>query len=259
MTTQLMRPGILVALKTTISGGVHYTRHDLENSGSFSKWETTKEMDDPKEYKRAVEVRGLAQRAILRLCIRTGFGLLCPLDNEAELDLAVAAARSLVDAFNVEAKHTMVTVNVVKGRIADNDEEALRALLGEATDLVERMDQGLAQADVASIREAANKARALVGIMDDEAAAPVNATIDAARKVAREIVKRVGVEGESTEKVIASINREAFDKARFSFLTVAESELEELPLIDVQRMAEIDAYRDENLVVKRPRKNGEAA
>lgn len=250
-TTQVMRPGILVALRTAVQGGVQYTRHDLEDDGTIARWETTREMADPEEHKRAQEVRGLAQTAVRRLCIVTTFGLLCPLAREEELDLAVAAARLVVDGWNATAEHTYVTVNVVKGRIADNDEEALRALLAEATDLVERMDRGLATADVAAIRDAASRARALVGIMDGETADRVSETLEAARKAAREIVKRVGVEGKTAEQAVAAINRDAFDKARFAFLDIAENELDALPAVDLQRMAEIEAYRQENLVPKR--------
>jgi hypothetical protein len=250
-TTQIMRPGILVALNTSVRGGVHYTRRDLENDGSVARWETTRQMEDPEEHKRAQEVRSLASSAIWRLCIHTTFGLLCPLEREEELDLAAAAARSAVDLWNAQASHTWVTVNVVKGRIADNDEEALRALLAEATDLVERMDQGLARADVSAIRAAASKARSLIEIMDEESGERISEAVEAARKAAREIVKRVGVEGQSAEEAVASINREAFDKARFAFLDIAESELDALPAVDVQRMAEIEAYRDEMLASRK--------
>lgn len=254
--TQVMRPGILVALKTSVSGGVHYTRHDIEaaSDGTVAKWETTREMEDPEEHKRASQTVLAVGGAISRLCIRTSFGLLCPLAREDELDLAIAAARVSVDLWNAEAMHTWITVNAVKGRIADNDEEAVRALLAEATDLVQRMDQGLAQADVKIIRDAASRARRLAGIMDDQTAGTVTAAVDAARKAASEIVKRVGVEGQRAEDVVATINREAFDKARFAFLDTAEVELGALPAVNVQRMAEIEAYRQDKMV----RTDGEA-
>lgn len=246
--TQVMRPGILVALKTSMNGGVQYTRRDLEEAkdGTLARWETERLMDDPAEHKLAQVTMSAASNAISRLCVRTGFGLLCPTDREDELDKAIAAARLTVDEWNLTASHTWISVNAVKGRIADNDEEAVRALLAEATELVRRMDDGLGRADVRMIREAANKARALVDIMGDDAGDKVTEAVKAARKAAREIVRRVGVEGETAQQVVTKVNRDAFDKARFTFLDTAESELEALPAIDGQRMAEIEAYREES-------------
>lgn len=257
--TQIMRPGILVSLKTSVYGGVHYTRRDLEaaDDGTLARWETERQMDDPDEHKRARESMHQASSAISRLCIRTSFGLLCPLDREAELDLAIAAARLSVNEWNATAKHTWVSVQAIKGRIADNDEEAVRALLAEATDLVQRMDEGLARADVTLIRDAALKARKLAEIMGDEAAENVTAAVDAARKAAREIVRRVGVEGQSAEDAVATLNLEAFDKARFTFLESAQSELDALPQIDVQRMAEIEQYRQESKNRRSTKSEGE--
>jgi hypothetical protein len=247
--TQVMRPGILVALKTSVDGGVRYYRRDLEHTedGKSAKWETVREMEDPDEHRRAYEAARLAGGAIYRLCIRTNFGLLCPLEREEELDLAIAAARVAVDLWNSQAEHTWITVSAVKGRIADNDEDAVRAILSEATELVKRMDQGLAQADVKAIRDAASRAKRLAGILDSEASDAVTDAVAAARKQASEIVKRVGAEGMSAEQAVASVNREAFDKARFSFLDTAEAQLEALPTVDKQRLAEIEAYRVEKM------------
>jgi len=254
--TQIMRPGILVALRTRVSGGVHYARTDLpvdpseadDAVGSIARWETIRTMEDPEEYKRAREVGALASAAISRLCIRTSFGLLCPTSREEELDLAIAAARWNVDLWNTQTMHTTVTVNAIKGRIADNDEEAVRSLIAEATELVERMDQGLARADVQVIRDAASRARKLIGIMDNQAADSISAAVDAARQAAREIVRRVDTEGKRAEDIVGTVNREAFDGARFAFLDIAKTELDSLPAVDVQRMAEIEAYRQTNLV-----------
>jgi hypothetical protein len=251
-----MRPGILVALKTSVSGGVHYTRVDLEEAadGTVAKWETTREMDDPTEHRKARDTSRLAARAISKLCIRTSFGLLCPLDREEELDLAIAAARVTVDLWNAEAEHSWIAVNAIKGRIADNDEEAIRALLAEATDLVQAMDENLSSGDVEAVRKAGRKALRLAQIMDDASGDTVTAAVEAARKAAIEIAKRVGTKGEAVEKVIATVDREAFDKARFSFLDTADSVVDSLPAISKQRMREIETFRVEAM---KPKKKGD--
>jgi hypothetical protein len=251
--TQVMRPGILVALKTSVNGGVHYSRVDLEEAadGTVARWETTREMDDPAEHRKARETSRLAARAISKLCVRTSFGMLCPLDREGELDLAIAAARVTVDLWNAEASHSWIAVNAIKGRIADNDAEAIRALIGEARDLVQSMDEGLAAGDVKAIRDSAKRALRLAGIMDDGSAETVTEAAVAARSAATEIVRRVGAKGEAVERVVESVDRKAFDIARFTFLDTADAELKALPPINKQRMREIETFRKTAMVPTR--------
>ncbi len=125
--TQIMVPGILVALKTSVNGGVEYARSGVEEDeeGRVKKWETTRLMEDPAERKGANEIASKASNLISRLCVRTSFGLLCRIDREAELDEAVVAMRALVTEWNRKAIHSFVTVSAIKGRIADNDEDEL--------------------------------------------------------------------------------------------------------------------------------------
>lgn len=259
MNTQVMRPGILVALRTSVSGGVHYVRTDLDEAedGTVTRWETTRHIDDPAEHKRARDAARLAARGIWKLCVQTNFGLLCPMDREDELDLAIAAARVTVDLWNTEARYTWISVNAIKGRIADNDEEAVRALLEEAKELVQQMDEGLGKADVVAIRNAAARAKRLVGILGEDAAGDVSELVKAARDAAKTIVKRVGAEGATVEEVVRTVNRDAFDKARFAFLDVVKAQEDALPPIDVQRMAEIEAFRQANIESSRRRGSGE--
>lgn len=264
MTTMTIRPGLLVSLKTSLSGGVSYRRIDLdasaEDSGvqelktgedfdaalqaSVARWETTRRIEDPDEHKRATVARGKASALIRAVCIRSAFGLLCPTIGEPELDAALVEAQKIVSEFNESARFSQIKIYVLKGRIADNDVEAAKAIASEVRDLLAQMRDGIAGADVEAIREAANRANKLGGMLGAEQAEQVDAAVSAARKAARALVKRVQKEGEQVEAVLAEISTSAIDKARFAFLDTDDapsaSNEPELPAVNLQRVAGLD-------------------
>lgn len=240
--TKLMRPGLLVALKTAVRGGVEYKREDIDSDdeGKFKKWETTRLMEDPAEHDAAVKTAGAASRLVSKLCVRTEFGLLCLLDREAEFDAAVLAARMKVNDFNAKAKTCKIHVTAVKARIADNDAEAIRALVQEAKDLLDDMGVAIANADVDSIRKAAGEAKNLSKMMTPDTSGWVNSALEAARETATAIVKRAGNLSDEVTKSVIEVETEAFATARFEFLEVATKAIEALPSVDLQRMGELE-------------------
>ena len=133
--TITMKPGILVALRTTVAGGVQYERRTLE-------------ADDR-------------------------FGLLCALANEGELNEAILRARTIAEEFNATATHSRVGVYVLKGHIASTDEEAARAIGDEVRELVEAMNSGISGLDVERIRDAAKRAREMSEILSDAVLADI--------------------------------------------------------------------------------------
>jgi len=256
METRLLKPGILVSLKTTLSGGVNYDRRDLgtkiEGAGEqeVSMWETVRTIRDREEHDNGVKVRSTASSLIRRECIASSFGLLCLIDNEAALDEAIGVARDLADAFNEDAKHTQFNVYVLKGRIAETDEEATRAIAAEVRGLLEEMETGVRNLDVKSVRDAANRARELNKMLDESQTERMGAAIKAARRAARTIVKRVEKAKESGEAVLADIDTKAINVARFAFLdpeaeAEKDAEVIQLPGIDPRRFAELDPMSDE--------------
>ena len=173
----------------------------------------------------------------------SAFGLLCPVEREPELDAAIARARALADEHNASATCTVVSIFALKGRIAETDEEATRAIVDEVKGLLDAMSNGIDRLQPTAIRAAADQARALGAMLAPEQAEKVEGAIVAARRAARLIVKRVEKEGEDAAVVLADIQRGAIEKARFSFLDldVAPAASEPaLPSIDVQRVASID-------------------
>jgi hypothetical protein len=249
MSKVILKPGILVSLSTRVEGGVLYSRRDIdsgvEDDGAERvRWETERTIEDPAEHSAAIKARSAARIRITKICSQTRFGLLCPLTKEAELDAAVAEARVFTDAHNAGAVHTRVSVYVLKGRIAETDEEATRALASEVRDLLDEMDTGIRSVDPKRIRAAADRAKELGAMLDDAQSAAVDRAVETARKAAREIVKRVVKGGEDAELVLETIATKPIDSARFAFLDLDEErapEGEALPAVNVQRFADLEA------------------
>lgn len=247
--TASIRPGLLVSLRTRITGGISYGRRDLDapadlggEGSEVRRWETTRIVEDPVEHAAAKAARAAAQTAVTRTCVRSDFGLLCPEANEAALDAGIARAREIASAFCATAQRARVEVYVLKGLVATTDEEAVRALSAEVRDLLGAMETGVRGGNVEEIREAASRARRLGSMLDEETGVKIAAAVAEARAAAREIVKRVEKDGALAADVAAEIKLDAIATARFAFLDLdAEpSAPADLPAADLGRAAGLD-------------------
>ena len=220
-----LRPGLLVSLKSSLSGNVSYRTVDLESDHLTAegvrraKWETERVISDPVEHEEAVKVRGKARSLITACCAPSSFGLLCPEARRESLTEAIDAAHDLVDSFNRRAVVTRIGVYVIVGRVAQDDAEAIRAINSEMTDLLQTMESGLRALDVQVVRDAANKARAISSMLTPEAARQTGYAIEAARSAARKIVK--AAEAGAAEIDLAAIKR--VRSARSAFIDLDEA------------------------------------
>lgn len=227
----VLKPGLLVALKTSVRGGVSYVRNELEaantveDGSKLQKWQTEKRIENAEEFERANATRGKARGLIAAICSSSSFGLLCLQENEKKLDDAVAAARAIAALHNAEATHTQVEVFVIVGKIAQTDEEAARAIGDEVRSLLEQMKSATLKGDVEAIREAANKARELNAILSEDVGKKVSSAIEEARKNARELVKRVQKDGQNAADVIRELYVQKMDTARSAFLDLEVGEV----------------------------------
>jgi hypothetical protein len=200
MQLSTLRPGLLVSLKTSIRGNVNYKTltlegdHITETGERRARWETERTVTDPQEHEAAIRARSLARSKIQCVCANSAFGLLCPESKASELEAAVAEARRIVDAFNAQAGLTRLSFNLIAGKIAPDDVEAIKAINSEMSDLMASMAEGLSNLDVSKVRDAANKARSVGAMLTDDAKERVQAAIEVARKAARAIVQ-AGEEG----------------------------------------------------------------
>lgn len=238
-----IKPGIMVALSVQCKGGVQYSKRDLEDriedGTEVSKWETVRTIADKAEFKRATKVRTDIRHAITKVCLSTPFGELCPQANEAELDAAIEKGRALAREWNATSRYSRVFLYVLKGRIAETDEEAAQAVAAQVRELLNEMARNVREADVEAIRKTAIKAKAIGQMLEGDAGDQVGEAIKAARTAAREIAKRVIKKGEDAEEVLAEINLAPINVARFALGTPQDEldvEGEALPSIDARRM-----------------------
>lgn len=189
-----LRPGLLVALKTSTRGNVTYRKqvveaeHEDEAGVARAKWETERTVVDPKEHEAAGKARSKCRSIITAVCAQSAFGLLCPEIDAERLDKAVADARKCAEAFNDKARLTRVDVYVITGRIATDDVEAVKAINSEVRGLFADMEAGLAKLDVKAVRDAANRAKELGAMLSVDASARVQIAVDAARAACKKIV-----------------------------------------------------------------------
>jgi hypothetical protein len=244
MKVSTLKPGMLVSVKTTIRGGVKYTRTDIEpehavGEGRSAEWNTKRDVADAEEFERAIKIRSAARALITAICSPSSFGLLCPQDREQELSDAVIAAVDMVREFNSESRASKVEIFSIAGRIAQDDIQAARAIASEIRDLMRDMESGIKRADPEAIRKAANAAKQLKGMLSADVADKVSGAIEQARKAAREIVKRIGNAGEVAADVVAEINVSLIKSAQFAFLDLDEDNEVE-PMQAVSSAVEFD-------------------
>jgi len=224
-----LRPGLLVSLKTSLRGNINYqtqeleTDHTTETGQRRARWETTRTVYDPAEHEAAVKARGKARSLLTSVCAQSAFGLLCREDRAADLERAVSDAREVVEAFNRSARLTTIGLYVIVGRVAADDVEAVRAINSEVRDLVQDMEAGIKSLDVKAVRDAANKARSIGQMLTPEAQASVQEAIEAARTVARAIVKA----GETAAAEIDERALATLAEARTAFL-----DLDDMPGVE---------------------------
>lgn len=224
MTTQIIKPGLLVALSTSVKGGIRYERIDLgtERIGDTERanWETHREIADLKEYEGATQTRNKCSSLIRSACVATSFGLFCPTANEEQLDRAISEVARLVEIWNRNSQHTRIAVFVVKGKIAGDDETAARAIAADMRGLLAQMDDGIKRLDPDAIRSAANAARALGKSLDESKQRSVNRAIEQARTAAREIVKRIDDGADGALAALRSVTTTGIEAARFEFMDI---------------------------------------
>lgn len=230
MGTIVLQPGYLVGLATTIRGGVNYTREDIgierEGVRVVSEWKTKKVISDEEAFEEAVKTRGRCRTLVTRCCSASAFGLLCRISDEKDLDDGIREAKQLAEAFNDRALGIHIGVFVMKGKIAETDEEAVRGVSAELGEILSSMRDGISQGDVKAIRDGANKARVIGRMLDEASANRVTEAVTAAREAAKKIVKEMtnGLDkAEAAAKAIAETRLDVLDEARFSFLDFAQA------------------------------------
>lgn len=234
---QTIKPGILVSLKTHVQGGVSYVRDKVQTNVSGrteeKNWHTSKTIADVQEFEAAVQARAKISSLVRGGCIKTAFGLLCPNDWEEGLSDRIERAKLIANEYNETATITNVSFHVLKGRIAENDREATEAIMSDVKDLADQMREGIATANVKTIRDAAKKAKEMTAMLDETESKRVTEAVDAARKAAREITRRVIKGEELAEVVLADLATQPIDSLRMMSLDFDSDETNDTEAVPV--------------------------
>lgn len=265
MSVGTLRPGVLVALKTSVTGNTKINKeiieeeHRIRNGASKTVVKIERIISDPDEHKKANQVRMKCRAIICSVCSHSNFGLLCPEDQLDKLALALREAERHCQAFNRTARLTRVQVYTITGRVAQDDREAVRAIKSEVRDLMNAMSEGVKNLDAKKIRDAANKIKSLGMMLSPAAAEQAKTALEAARGAARKIVKA----GEEAAQEVDRAALNAINAARTAFVDVEEGETEledvvsEAPGVDfdpeASAIAENDTANDNAETAPRPR------
>lgn len=221
-----LRPGLLVSLKTSLTGNVRYNKEEIErdhlteNGERKALWQTERVIADPEEHEAGTKARSRALSLVRNVCARSAFGLLCPEIDADKLERAIADARRIAEEFNSTASLTRISVYVMIGRIAPDDVEAVKAINSEIRGLMQDMQNGLRNLDVKAVREAANTAKNVGAMLSPDAAVRVQTAIDLARASARQIV--AAGEEAAAEIDMSAIRR--IEEQRTAFLDLDDTD-----------------------------------
>lgn len=222
-----LRPGVLLSLRVSHKGGASYTQIDREQTtdkvgAEVTRWKTERRIEDPEEYERGSKLRNKCRTIITGACLQTPFGLICPLDQIKKLNDAMQTARATAAQFNSSAKHSWIVIGALRGKIEQNDTEAMRAIGTELKDLLRRMKEEVSQANPTNVRDLAWRAKQLGGMLEDTQQTQIDKAVKAARKAASEIAKRVEKQGEETAAVLATLKLEELELNRFAWLEATD-------------------------------------
>lgn len=200
-----LRPGLLVALKTSIQGNVNTWSNDIERSEERVHTETVRTYADRAEHDRAVQTRSKVRSLLRSVCAQTNFGLLCPEERREQLDAAIAEVSKVVADFNSTAKYSLVWAGVVTGSIAATDLQAVRSINSEVRDMIDAMRNGITAKDASAARDAAERAQQIAQMLAKDAQDLVAEAVQATRKAASAIVK-AGKDRKPEALEIAEVN-----------------------------------------------------
>ena len=250
-----LRPGFLVSLSTRVEGGVVYSRQDLdqhaEGAADVARWETERRILDKAEFEAAGATRGKIRSLIRSVCSWTPFGLICAEEDEPKLDEKIAASQAIADQFNGGAQHSKVKFATLRGKIAETKQEAVTAVRDEIAALVRDLEAATRLGRVDTIRDVAARATQMGRLLEvkSDARGKLDKAVSYARRIARDVVKRVEKGGEQIADVLAGEKFSAIAAARFTFDEEIETQGgedtgESLPAVNAGRFADLGEDED---------------
>jgi hypothetical protein len=122
LSTTTLKPGLLVSLKTTISGNRSSHKSVLEpktigdDGAERESIKTDTTTLDPAEQETAEQTRRRCRSLIEAVCSSSSFGLLCPENRIPALEQAIDDAQTLANKFNTAAALTRINIYNLRSR-----------------------------------------------------------------------------------------------------------------------------------------------
>lgn len=169
----IITPGIVVALKTRVSGGITYQRFNKQvkqNADGLlvEEYDTVKTTIDPDLFAEATRLRSKCIGLVRAVSCETAFGMLCPASKEGDLDKSIEEAKRIAREFNDRSSTIKITVACLKGRVVDSDQEANDMVAEEMLNIIGELQAKLSAEHIDNLSEAErNEALNLVSEVAD--------------------------------------------------------------------------------------------
>lgn len=215
---QIIRPGYLISLKTTLVGNISYHKQILErehivaDGSEQAKWETMRVIGDRDEHNNGRKMQADARGKVTTVCTNTAFGLLCPEEKSDELIQAINEAKQIAEEFNRSARLSRMNVYVIVGKIAPERFDIVSAMAAETLELLATIQTGIRSRNADIIRPAANELRRLSDMFSENGRGKLQEAVDAGRSAARKIIKAPAgpaheLEGQATQ-IVNDVHRQ---------------------------------------------------
>jgi hypothetical protein len=165
-----IKPGILVAGKIYLKGGIRYKREyspsQLDNNTLVREWNTVAIVEDIKEREEADRVRSSIYSKLRRVCVHTHIGMICPLEKKEELEKTLEEANFARTEFNNKANTCSLEVYYALFELKSDNAEVLSAIASQVQEGLEKVNSAIKMEDLRAINLAPK--RFLEGLSPNE-------------------------------------------------------------------------------------------
>jgi hypothetical protein len=214
---------LLIINKLSVEKGVHYAIKQLETdtpgeTGTTTRWETTKTVDDPEERKRGINLVERLNTHIRKTTegVKCSFGIVAPMKAEEVLDEVNSYVKREVNEFNATARFTHIEFRPMVVKLASDDERAMKAMSEQITGTLDELQSAMDKFDIKNVRAVVSKLVGFDKIIPNGRGKAITDLIKTVRKQASAFIKSAGEKVNDMEAAKAQIDASVVDRARFA-------------------------------------------
>ncbi len=258
---QTIKPGILIAGKASIKGGIHYKRDYeepiFEEDSLIREWHTQQLVDDEKEHASAKKLQNKIASMINRICAHTPIGPICRNERKDELVGVLAEIRAQRDTFNNKAKTCQITTHHALFEVQSDNQTAVAAIADQVAEMADKVNSALTVQDLKALRQTPKRwlkgmspdaimeldeekrnailararaelirkaiadVRGVHQLLPQSASKEMVSVVVKARDIARKLCKRVEKKNEALDSVINEVDLGGIRRTRNMFIAAA--------------------------------------